>query len=422
MAKRYDITGVSSSLELGRGGATLTVDEFGQLVINGTTPYTTLPADAAGVLTNDGSGNLTWGAGGGGSFDPTASQTITGEWKFDISGGKSFFATDDVTLASPTKFVGFLDHSTLNPSDISYFNFITNSTGSNTANLTAVCNDDGSAFHYISYLNNTNGVSIDTASLNTDGTSNRYIAAGEITIKVSPNKSFQVIDDQTTPTKYFGIFDGVDLPATAIGSIYGHNTYISGDDVVGNYWLYDKSDSSSSQASIVKNVNGQCSETSQVTAAGVSTKNITADNIVLAATTATLNGGDILTSNEVTSGTFTPTFTIVSGPLINPTNLASFYQRVGDVVSYTVRFSVTASGTVTSFSFRHSLPIASNFTAVTDGSAAVSVITSVGGPPGAGTGESVIATDDILCSASFSTGVTSGGIGLITVTGSYSVI
>ena len=45
-----------------------------------------------------------------GSFDPAAPQTITGQWSFDISGGKSFYATDDLTFAAMTQAFGIFDH------------------------------------------------------------------------------------------------------------------------------------------------------------------------------------------------------------------------------------------------------------------------------------------------------------------------
>ncbi len=42
-------------------------------------------------------------------FDSSTNQTITGSWTFDISGGRSFGATDDATLAAPTALFGYFD-------------------------------------------------------------------------------------------------------------------------------------------------------------------------------------------------------------------------------------------------------------------------------------------------------------------------
>lgn len=217
---------------------------------------------------------------------------VDAEVNVDISGGKSFIVSDDITLASPLILMGVLDHNaTINPTSVLLENTGFNTAGGNIFSNTAILNDDGS-IAVSTTLNDGVAVSSDVTTLNGAGTSARDITVDTLRINISSGESFIVTDDDTTPNKYFGIFDEVDLPSTSIGNIHGHNTYIYGDDVIGSYWSYEKLTSTSGYTSVAKNVNGQCVEVGEVTAAGVSTKSITADTI-------TLTGATVLSQDPV---------------------------------------------------------------------------------------------------------------------------
>jgi len=75
-----------------------------------------------------------------------------------------------------------------------------------------------------------------------------------------------------------------------------------------------------------------------------------------------LGGGS---SQVVTSGTWTPTLTVLNG-----VSASGFYQRIGNIVHFTITI-LNATG-MPSFSFEASLPEASNFTASDDAGGTVS--------------------------------------------------
>ena len=80
------------------------------------------------------------------SLDTSLPQTITGQWVFDISGGKSNYATNDTTLLDPDiTLSGILDHTAFNPQSIGVLNFIQSPTGSS-AITTAELGDSGDTF------------------------------------------------------------------------------------------------------------------------------------------------------------------------------------------------------------------------------------------------------------------------------------
>lgn len=217
--------------------------------------------------------------GGGLEFDPTAPQTITGEWKFDLSGGKSFIVSDDPTMVSPTNILGIFDHiGAVDSSSIMSLNQVSNTLGSSNTMTQISADDDGSVLSLLD-IRNDNGYAAEGMSVEPDGSSSKSVVVGDYTVNI--DGSFYVVDDETTPTKYFGIFDSVDLPATGVDDVYGHNTFVSGDNGFSNYWYYDKTDFSGGYVSAAKNANGEVIEGASVLADGTSEKTITADTIKL---------------------------------------------------------------------------------------------------------------------------------------------
>jgi hypothetical protein len=75
-----------------------------------------------------------------------------------------------------------------------------------------------------------------------------------------------------------------------------------------------------------------------------------------------LGGGS---SQVVTSGTWTPTLTVLNG-----VSASGFYQRIGNIVHFTITI-LNATG-MPSFSFEASLPFASDFTVTEDAGGTVS--------------------------------------------------
>jgi len=213
------------------------------------------------------------------AVDETAGYSWTGEHTWDISGGKSFIVSDDPTFTNPTKLLGIFDHvDAVYSSGIMSINVVSNTLGSSSAQAQISAGDDGSVVSILSIGNN-NGSAYEGTSVEPDGSSSKSLTVGDYTVNIGG--SFYVVDDATTPTKYFGIFDGVDLPATGVDLVYGHNLYVSGDNTFGNYWYYDKTDFSGAYVSVAKNANGQVIETASVLADGTSQKTITADTIKL---------------------------------------------------------------------------------------------------------------------------------------------
>jgi len=143
--------------------------------------------------------------------DEATNYNWTGEHTWDISGGKSFFVSDDQTLVAPTKFLGLVDHSGIfDTSTVAGF-VDANPVGVNGVVDYSVCKDDGSVIAYHT-LTNGNGGTADSTVLNIDGTSSRSINVDDlyinsnVKIDLSGGKSFIVSDDPTlvgsSPQKY----------------------------------------------------------------------------------------------------------------------------------------------------------------------------------------------------------------------------
>ena len=78
---------------------------------------------------------------GGAGFDPAAPQTITGQWSFDISGGKSFMATD-----GGSNLWGLSNHSpTFFPASVLLGGLCANSVAGTDGRIAVTLNDDGSS-------------------------------------------------------------------------------------------------------------------------------------------------------------------------------------------------------------------------------------------------------------------------------------
>ena len=78
-----------------------------------------------------------------------------------------------------------------------------------------------------------------------------------------------------------------------------------------------------------------------------------------------VNGAWNPVNSGITSGTWTPVLNAFSGATVS-----GFYQRIGNIVNYSV--TISNVGGFGGFSFESSLPIASNFTVAQDATGTVS--------------------------------------------------
>jgi hypothetical protein len=78
-----------------------------------------------------------------------------------------------------------------------------------------------------------------------------------------------------------------------------------------------------------------------------------------------VNGAWNPVNSGITSGTWTPVLNAFSGATVS-----GFYQRIGNIVNYSV--TISNVGSFGGFSFESSLPIASNFTVAQDATGTVS--------------------------------------------------
>jgi hypothetical protein len=123
-------------------------------------------------------------------------------------------------------------------------------------------------------------------------------------------------------------------------------------------------------------------------------------------------GNEAAIGEYVTSGTYTPTIT-VSGNTTASSVPVGWYTRVGNLVTFTVRASVThTAGAPTASTIDVSLPIASAFTAAADAGGVVGGVAPIEGAVTANT------TDDRLTLSYLNTGT---GALVVQATGHYLV-
>lgn len=119
-------------------------------------------------------GNLT-----NSTFDPAEDQPITGEWSFDISGGKSFIISDDPTLTSPSLLFGIFDDS-LAPDTL--YNYSVYSSGDINVGGYWIYDKLNSSSSYVMTCANTLGSAQESIEVNALGASLKSITADTITL------------------------------------------------------------------------------------------------------------------------------------------------------------------------------------------------------------------------------------------------
>ena len=152
-------------------------------------------------------------------FDPADDQNITGEWDFDISGGKDFFVTDDPTLASTTKVFGIFDHNPdIGSSALVILNQLINTGGSSSSTQLLTATDGGEATNQISVVGVSGTATLDLIS---DGPSSIVAANNQDLELDSVGTGDIVLDASGTGNISFSASSGEVLvdkdPTTALG-------------------------------------------------------------------------------------------------------------------------------------------------------------------------------------------------------------
>ncbi|MEE9459613.1 MAG: hypothetical protein V3V84_07620 [Candidatus Bathyarchaeia archaeon] len=90
------------------------------------------------------------GAGGGGGFDPSLDQTITGEWKFDVVAGESFYVGFPGGGFPVATTFSIQDHdAAFDATSSSMQSLVFSSVGSSAVIRDSIAQDDGSAFYQV---------------------------------------------------------------------------------------------------------------------------------------------------------------------------------------------------------------------------------------------------------------------------------